>query len=53
MTDGMMDSYSKKYNDKPAVVAFWKNIKKGYDIFQRDKKQLQFTVDRQGDYVLN
>lgn len=53
MTDRMMDLYSKKYDDKPAVVNFWKNIKKGYDRFQKDRKQLVFKVDKLGDYVLN
>jgi murein L,D-transpeptidase YafK len=33
------------------TINFWKNLKTGYDMFFKDKKALNISVDKNGDYV--
>jgi murein L,D-transpeptidase YafK len=33
-----------------ALLQFWDNLKKGHDLFEKNKKQLNVTVDKNGDY---
>ncbi len=49
MTDRNFDYYKKYYDE--SLVNFWSNIKKGYDIFQKTKKELNIKVDSKGNYV--
>lgn len=49
MTEINFDYY-KKYYDK-SLIDFWYNIKKGYDIFQNTKKELNIKIDSNGNYV--
>ena len=49
MTDRNFDYYKKYYDE--SLINFWLNIKKGYDIFQTTKKELNIKVDSKGNYV--
>ena len=40
-----------KYNDNRQLIAFWDNLKKGYDLFEKNHQTLSFTVDSKGKYV--
>lgn len=46
-----MDNYTKKYIDNKPLVNFWRNLKEGYDRFQKDKTDLKPTVDKSGKYL--
>jgi murein L,D-transpeptidase YafK len=50
MTDANMKKFSAEYGNTP-VFSFWKNIKTGYDAFEKEQKELNVTVDRKGNYL--
>lgn len=50
MTDAKMKKYRMKYQDKPALIAFWENLKVGYDRFSIDKKAIDISFSGNGDY---
>lgn len=50
MTDGNFSQYKTRYEDDPALTDFWSNLKRGYDRFTADKKELEISVDANGDY---
>lgn len=50
MTDVHFDLYKLKYADNPELIAFWSNLKVGYDKFMTDKQELAYTVDKSGNY---
>src|SRR5262249_35285404 len=33
------------------LLAFWRNLKEGFDIFENDRRLPAVTVDRQGRYI--
>ena len=49
MNDSNFDYYKKQYNK--SLVDFWTNIKKGYDLFENNKKELNIKVDSNGNYI--
>jgi len=51
MTDKNFNTFKKKYSTNTTLVNFWKNIKEGYDIFNNEKKEINFSVNQAGDYV--
>lgn len=50
MTDRNMTSYKAKYHNNADLIAFWENLKIGYDKFVKDSKELNFTVSGNGEY---
>lgn len=40
-----------KKNDYLQWNDFWNNLKMGYDKFEKEKKELKFSVDKKGDYM--
>jgi len=38
----------KKY---PQWTEFWKNLKQGYDIFEKERRALKISVDKKGNYT--
>lgn len=42
--------YFTKYNHKPELLKFWKNLKLGFDEFENHRKALKTNVDANGDY---
>jgi murein L,D-transpeptidase YafK len=48
MDDGTFDKYIKDY---PRLIDFWTNLKTGYELFQKEKKPLRVSVDKDGNYL--
>lgn len=53
MTKLNFENYKQEQTDKPDLIAFWKNLKTGYDQFQRKNRGLKVTVNSQGNYIFN
>lgn len=51
MSEDNMKKYEKDYQGNTALIAFWKNLKVGYDSFIQNKKEPLFSVNAQGDYT--
>ena len=39
--------------DLSVHTAFWNNLKTGYDLFEKNKAPLSFSVNQQGSYIFN
>ena len=50
MTDANMERYRVKYRLEPELIAFWENLKVGYDQFCIEKKVLNISFSGNGDY---
>lgn len=51
MDDKNMAALKLKYADNAALLAFWNNLKKGYDYFEEKKKLPEVSVDKEGKYM--
>jgi murein L,D-transpeptidase YafK len=51
MTNENMKSFANEYKNQKELLEFWKNLKTGYDKFIRDLKELNSSVDKNGDYL--
>lgn len=49
MTEENMKKYGSSYSEE--IQAFWKNIKVGYDLFEKDHSKFSVSVDSKGNYV--
>lgn len=38
------------YREYPGLVPFWENLKAGYDLFYSEKRPLEISVDKAGNY---
>jgi murein L,D-transpeptidase YafK len=47
----VMTGLSEKYKTNIALVDFWKNIKTGYDLFEKNKTLPKVSVDKSGKYL--
>jgi len=50
MTDSNFQNYKKQYAQNQRLIDFWTNLKEGYDRFVLERKSLNVTVDKSGDY---
>lgn len=50
MTDQNMTTYKAKYKDNKEFIAFWSNLKIGYDTFMKENGELNISVAENGDY---
>jgi murein L,D-transpeptidase YafK len=50
MTDSNFQIFEKKYSKNQELIDFWTNLKSGYDKFILEKKSLNETVDKLGNY---
>ena len=50
LTDSNFESRIAQYNSQPELIAFWKNLKKGHDLFHQQLKEVAFTFDAEGNY---
>ena len=50
MTEENIKKYKAEYNDDGALLDFWKNLKPGYERFEKEHKALRVTVTNNGDY---
>lgn len=51
MTDQNFNKFKKEYAANNTLVNFWTNLKQGYDTFDKEKKELTFSVNQTGDYI--
>jgi murein L,D-transpeptidase YafK len=51
MTDDNFNTYKRKYNKFQELIAFWENLKTGFDTFEKEKKTLPISVNKNGDYI--
>jgi len=51
MTDENLQNYKKQYAAHQELLNFWTNLKTGYDKFFSEKKALNVSVDREGNYL--
>jgi murein L,D-transpeptidase YafK len=42
-----------EFGGKAALLDFWKNIKPGYDLFEKKKELPKITVDKNGGYSIS
>jgi len=50
MTDDNFHTYKQKYTQNKGLIDFWANLKIGYEKFVSEKKALNTTIDKLGDY---
>lgn len=50
MTDENMVRYQSAYKSNQQLMAFWQNLKVGYQQFMQDKKELKVKVKENGNY---
>ena len=50
MTDNNFQIYKNQYSKNQGLIDFWTNLKSGYDKFVLEKKSLNETVDKSGNY---
>ena len=46
-----MQQYKDAYKAYPDLLAFWENLREGHDLFIKELKELNVTVDRLGNYL--
>jgi murein L,D-transpeptidase YafK len=51
MTDVNFNAYQQKYSANRELIAFWTNLKTGYDKFEKEKRALNVSVNKNGDYA--
>jgi len=51
MTEENMKKYSAEYSNDKRLLKFWKNIKSGYEEFEREYKEVSYTVSKEGEYA--
>ncbi|MDR2926044.1 MAG: L,D-transpeptidase family protein [Azoarcus sp.] len=50
MTRENMEKYEAIYRGQPELIGFWRNLKKGYEIFIEHGRALKINVMKNGDY---
>ena len=50
MTDNHFQTYKNRYSNNQELIDFWTNLKSGYDKFVLERKSLNETVDKSGNY---
>ncbi len=51
MTEVNMKKFEKENAGNTTLIAFWKNLKTGYDAFTKNNKALAFSVNAKGEYT--
>lgn len=51
MDEANWETYSATYAAEPELLAFWANLRTGYQLFEQDKKQLRVSIDENGNYL--
>ncbi len=52
LTDENVERYHADYASNTELLSFWRELKKGYDLFQKEHKELRVTIDEAGNYKL-
>jgi murein L,D-transpeptidase YafK len=53
MDENGMKYLGKQYAGNEELLAFWKNIKVGYDVFEKNKQPLKINIDKAGNYIIS
>jgi murein L,D-transpeptidase YafK len=53
LTDSGFRELANRYRSRPDLVAFWANIKEGFDYFERNHRPPAISVRRDGRYVFS
>ena len=48
MKNENLNTYQKIY---PEWTSFWNNLKSGYDKFEKERKELKISIDKNGNYI--
>ena len=51
MTHSNFEKYTSQHTDNKELIDFWTNLKKGFDKFEKEKKELNISVDSKGNYI--
>src|SRR6266576_2814375 len=51
LTEGGLKSLAATHANQPGLVAFWRNLKEGYDLFEKDHSSPHITTRSGGSYV--
>jgi murein L,D-transpeptidase YafK len=51
MQPASLKKYTIRYNDQRELLAFWNNLRRGYDKFEQEKQELKISVDKSGNYL--
>lgn len=51
MNDANMNTFARRYAADPSLVAFWRNLKQGFDLFMTNKIPLAVAPDTNGHYI--
>ncbi len=51
MTKGNMKIHQEELKKDKVLLDFWRNLKTGFDTFEKEKKAISFSVDKKGFYV--
>jgi len=52
LTDAKMKEIETLHKDDTDLIAFWRNIKTGYDLFEETRRPLNVEVDKAGFYII-
>jgi murein L,D-transpeptidase YafK len=50
MADANFQEYKVRYQNSNELIDFWTNLKTGYDLFSKEKKELKISYAEYGDY---
>jgi murein L,D-transpeptidase YafK len=53
MSEENMIFFTEKYKENEVLINFWKNIKTGFDYFEKNKKLSSVSVNNKGKYLYN
>ena len=51
MENDIFETQKLKYKNNGQLIEFWENLKKGYDLFLKNKMELKNDVDENGNYA--
>jgi murein L,D-transpeptidase YafK len=51
MNEAAMRTYKNSHRNNPELLSFWENLRTGYALFTREQKELQMSVDVNGNYA--
>ena len=51
MNKGNNELYFTKYIKNQRLINFWMNLKEGYELFSKNKEQLEYSVGKNGSYL--
>jgi murein L,D-transpeptidase YafK len=50
LTASALDALAKSHPNQPDLIAFWNNLREGYDLFEKSHRALAVSVARDGKY---